>query len=218
MNNIVLTGGINILDKYSDNAHIQVKSDSTLNAININRNLNLDITIENDAKLVLNMFDYVNDLTININVISSDRSKFTLNACFICEGKYELNIDNNLYGSDIENTVNIRGINEKSGTVKILMNGVVAGETKNNIMNEYARIINKSDSANVLIPNLIVNTNEVSANHGVSIGGFRDNELFYLMSKGIDKHTAKKIIEEGFILSIMDETNKETIKNILIGR
>ena len=76
----------------------------------------------------------------------------------------------------------------------------------------------KSEISNVLIPNLVVNTNEVEANHGVSIGGIDEDEMFYLMSKGISKATAKKLIEEGFILSIMPDDIKERIKNILVGR
>ena len=70
----------------------------------------------------------------------------------------------------------------------------------------------------MLIPNLIVNTNDVEANHGVSIGSIDEKELFYLMSKGIDRHNAVKIIEEGFLEAIMPEDVKEKIKNILVGR
>ena len=65
---------------------------------------------------------------------------------------------------------------------------------------------------------MVVNTNEVIANHGISIGGVNEEELFYLMCKGISKANAIKLIEEGFILSIMDNELKERIKNILLGR
>ena len=98
------------------------------------------------------------------------------------------------------------------------MDGTVAGETKDNTLNEYARIINKSEASNVMIPNLVVNTNEVMANHGVSVGSIDEDELFYLATKGINKYTAQKLVEEGFILSIMNDEIKERIKNILLGR
>lgn len=218
MNNIVLSSGVNYLDRFIDEAVVNVKNNSILNIINLGKNLHLHFKIENNANLTVNMFDYAEDISIYLTVEAADRSHFVLNAGFIAEGKYDLNIDTNLYGDDIDVDVNIRGINEENGVVKILMNGTVAGETKNNVLNEYARIINKSVSTNVLIPNLIVNTNEVVANHGVSIGGFNDDELFYLTSKGIKKSNARRLIENGFILSIMDDDNREKIKNILIGR
>lgn len=218
MNNIVLDGGVTKLDRLFSITNITVKSDSVLNAINLGINNKINITIEEEATLVFNLFNFEDETSIDINIESRDKSKINLNAGFISRIKYDLNINTNLYGDDILTNVEVRGINESTGTVKILMNGTVAGETKNNVMNEYAKIINKSEYSNVLIPNLIVNTNEIEANHGVSIGGHNKDEIFYLMSKGLDEYAAKSVIEEGFILSIMDGEIREIIKNILIGR
>lgn len=218
MHNILLSQGINYLDRFSNNAKIIVKDDSILNVINLGLSLDLDISIEKNSKLTLNIFDFDENIKINIKVQSDDNSKFIMNSSFIAEGLYEMNIDANLYGNNIVNEVNIRGINEKNGNVKITMNGLVAGETNNNVISEYAKIINKSDESNVLIPNLIVNTCDVVANHGVSVGTYDKDELFYLRCKGLSLENAKRIIEEGFLLSIMDDDMKEKIKNILLGR
>lgn len=213
-----MSDGVVFLDKYMDSANLVIKGNAVLNAINLHNNLNLNIKIEDGAAMVLNMFDYAVSLDVHIDIEANDNSSFQINSSFICENKYSLDIETKLYGSAICGEVNVRGINEKEGTVKVVMNGTVAGETKGNVLNEYAKVLNKSELSNVLIPNLIVNTNEVEANHGVSIGKIDDNELFYLMSKGINKYHAVKIIEEGFILSIMPDDIKEKIKNILVGR
>lgn len=218
MNKIVLNGGINVLEKFNEDAMITVSEDSVLNAINLQGDLNLDIKISNNKTFTLNIFDYVTVKNINLLVECDDEAKFNLNVSFINSGSYNLNVKNNLYGSNIISNVNVRGINESGANTTILMDGTVAGETVGNVLNEYAKIINKSDKSSVLIPNLIVNTNDVIANHGVSIGNINDDELFYLKSKGIDKYSARKLLEEGFILSIMDEDIKTQIKNILIGR
>lgn len=218
MNKLLLNGSTSALDKYIEEAEITVKGNSTLNSININNNFVLDILIEKDSTLTFNMFNYANNLDIVLNITCDDNAKFVFNNSFITNNTYNLKINTNLYGSNIVNDVNIRGLNEENGSVKIVMNGTIAGETKDNVLNEFAKIINKSKNANVLIPNLIVNTNEVEANHGVSIGRINDEELFYLMSKGINKKESEKLIKEGFILSIMVEDNKNLIKNILMGR
>lgn len=218
MNNIILSGGVNSLEKFTTDSSIIVKAPSILNAINLCKDINLDIKINAGASLVINLFDYADNETVNIRIESYDNSSLTINSSFIAAGKYELNIDENLYGDNIKCDVFIRGINEAAGIVKIDMTGTVAGETKGSVLNEYARIINKSENSSVLIPNLIVNTNEVIANHGVSIGGFRNDELFYLASKGIDEETSKKLIEEGFINSIFDSETRDIVKNVLIGR
>lgn len=213
-----MSGGVSNLDKYINSAQIIVRGDTVLNAINLNNNLKLNIKVENEASLVLNMFDYANDLEIDLNIEADDNTTFIVNASFISEVKYALNIDTKIYGNNIVGNVFIRGINEETGIVRVTMNGTVAGETTGNVLNEYAKILNKSELSNVLIPNLIVNTCDVTANHGVTIGQIRDEELFYLMSKGISKSYATKMIEDGFLLSIMPPEASEKIKNILIGR
>lgn len=217
-NKIVLSGGVFDLDKFNNSAHIIIKGDTIVNAINLHNNMNLYIKLEEGVSLIFNMFDYAVSLETNIVVEADENSSFVVNAAFISENKYNLDVETKFYGNNIDGTVNIRGINEREGTVKVLMEGTVAGETHGNVLNEYARVLNKSEFSNVLIPNLIVNTSEVEANHGVSVGHIDESELFYMMSKGISKTNATKLIEEGFILSIMDEEVKQKILNILVGR
>lgn len=217
-NTIILKGGVIDLDKYNDSVQIIIEKDTIINAINLHNNPKLKIILKEGASCEFNLFDYAVDLTVQLDIESHDNSHFTLNNSFIAEKKYDLTLESKLYGNNITQNINIRGINEEEGIVKITMEGTVAGETKGSVLNEYARILNKSYMTNVIIPNLLVNTDEVEANHGVSIGKIREEELFYLMSKGIDKAHATKLIEEGFILSIMPEDVKVIIKNILMGR
>ena len=218
MNKILLNNDIVTLDNKINDAEINVKKDSTLYIINPKHKLDLNIKIESNSKLNVLLFSNIGPLEVKLNIESNDNSVFNFSNSFIADEIYNLDINTNLYGNNISNNVNIRGINEENGTIVINMNGTVAGETKDNVLSEYAKIINKSSESNVLIPNLIANTNDVIANHGVSIGGFNNDELFYLTSKGIDEENAKKLIEEGFILSILDEEMVGIVKNILIGR
>lgn len=217
-NKIVLSGGVHDLEKYNNSVHLIIKEDTILNAINLHNNMKLYIVIEEGKSLTLNMFDYAVDLKTDIVIEANDNSNFLVNASFISDTKYELDIETRLYGDEIEGEVNVRGINEREGTSKVVMNGIVAGETRGNVLSEYAKVLNKSTFSSVLIPDLIVNTSEVQANHGVTIGHIDSKQLFYMMSKGISKANATKIIEEGFILSIMDEDVKQRIQNILVGR
>lgn len=217
-NKILMTDDIVYLDKFVKKSFVRVVGNCTLNAINLHNNMSLIIEIEKNSVLVLNIFDYavLNEVTLDITL--DDGASLILNDAFIAEKKYGLYIDTKLYGSNANVYVNVRGINEENATSTVIMNGCVAGGIDGVTLNEYAKVINKSDNSAVLIPNLIVNTNEVEANHGVSIGSINRDELFYLMSKGISNSDASKMIENGFLLSIMGEDVKEKIKNVLVGR
>lgn len=218
LNKIILSGGIVDLDKFVDNVEVTVNKNTTLNAINLHNNLKLFIKVKTNCTLVLNIFDYAVSLETKVSVELDDGSKLIFNNAFISEEKYSLDIDTKLYGNDIDVQVNIRGINEENGTTYISMNGRVAGLTHNSHLNEYAKVINKSNNSAVLIPNMFVDTNDVEANHGVSIGNLALDEIFYLQSKGINEEEARKMLENGFLLSIMDIDTKEKIQNILVGR
>lgn len=218
MNTIILSGGVCDLDKYHDSAEFIVKADTIVNAINLHNNMDVRFVIEKGNSLTLNIFDYAVSLETKVEIEASDATKFVVNNAFIAETKYAFDCNVLLYGDNIEGTVNVRGINEKEGMIKVVMKGTVAGETHGNVLNEYAKILNKSDYSNVIIPDLIVNTSEVEANHGATIGHIDENQLFYMMSKGLNKYNASKTIEEGFLIDIMNEDNKQKIRNILVGR
>ena len=217
MNNISLSSGSFDLERYNSSSKLEVSGKTTLNALNMCGDLNLDIQVEKNAEFTLNIFDFDERVKNNIKITSKSNAKVKINISFIAIHECDVTIDSSIDGVNIVNDVNIRGINE-SAVVNITLNGTATKKCKDSIINEYAKVINTSDRANTLIPNLIVNTNEVTANHGVSIGSIDSDALFYLESKGIDKDSAVKMIEEGFIISIMDDDIKDRIRNILLGR
>ena len=54
-----------------------------------------------------------------------------------------------------------------------------------------------------LRPQLEILTDEVSASHGATTGALDDTMLFYLLSRGLDAGTARKLLEWAFIADVM---------------
>lgn len=54
-----------------------------------------------------------------------------------------------------------------------------------------------------LRPQLEILTDEVSASHGATTGALDDAMLFYLLSRGLDADTARKLLEWAFIADVM---------------
>jgi len=60
------------------------------------------------------------------------------------------------------------------------------------------------------IPSLEIQENDIKAGHATTVGRVNDLELFYLMSRGIEEKSAKMLIINGFLQSIIDRfPNKE---------
>lgn len=44
-----------------------------------------------------------------------------------------------------------------------------------------------------------IKNNEVKASHSASVGRIDEEQLFYLESRGVEKHDAEKLIIKGFL-------------------
>jgi len=68
------------------------------------------------------------------------------------------------------------------------------------------------------IPQLLIDNNDVKCSHAVAVGRIDEEKIFYLMSRGISKETAKREIIRGFLESSINEVKDEKIKEIIKSR
>lgn len=62
-------------------------------------------------------------------------------------------------------------------------------------------------------PILLIDEYDCFANHGAAIGKMSDEDLFYLMSRGLDKSQAFLLILEGMIAPFMDRIENDELKS-----
>lgn len=55
------------------------------------------------------------------------------------------------------------------------------------------------------IPGLEIEANDVRATHGASIGPIDEEQIFYLMSRGLEREQAKRTIVEGFLTPTLEQ-------------
>ena len=65
------------------------------------------------------------------------------------------------------------------------------------------------------IPALEIEENEVEAGHAASVGRLEDDQLFYLMSRGLSEEQAKKLLIDGFIQDIFDKIQTPRLREPL---
>ncbi len=68
---------------------------------------------------------------------------------------------------------------------------------------EHGMILSKEARADA-IPGLEIETNDVKATHSASVAQISDEELFYLMSRGLSEDAAKKLIIIGFFEPLIE--------------
>lgn len=103
-----------------------------------------------------------------------------------------------------------RSRSEYSGLIKVLpaAQGTDAYQANRNlILSEEA--LAKS------IPQLEIEANEVRCTHGATVAPVEEEHLFYLMSRGIDRVTAQKLIVFGFFGEVLDRIRVPAVREEL---
>ena len=65
------------------------------------------------------------------------------------------------------------------------------------------------------IPQLEIEANEVRCTHGATVSPVEEEHLFYLMSRGIDRVTAQKLIVFGFFTDVLDRIRVPKVRDEL---
>ena len=198
------------IDIKVDKLNLIVNGNVCIYDYNINKNLELNIKVNNNSSLTYYMFSDNSFDTKIINIDNFDNSKTNFNYSFKTDSDCNLKINNNILENDIDSIIRVRGVSLKKANIIIDSNGYVKKDTSNNNFNEDLRGLFLKDGDIKINPNMYIDSNDVIANHNSTIGSINKDYLFYLNSKMIDNKDAKKLIVSGFINSILDS---EKIKN-----
>jgi Fe-S cluster assembly protein SufD len=69
----------------------------------------------------------------------------------------------------------------------------------------------KADS----IPSLIVKTDNVSASHGGTVGEIDEDQVFYMMTRGISRREAVRILVEGYFEPVIQKLEDEPLETLV---
>jgi len=116
--------------------------------------------------------------------------------------KYDLTIYHN-NPKTFSNIIN-NGVNTNDGNLIFNVSSFVPnGNAKCDVI-QTSRIVNLTLNKCQICPNLYIDEYDVNASHSAYIGNFKEDELFYLMSRGINKKEAEYLLIKGFLLNDME--------------
>lgn len=67
-------------------------------------------------------------------------------------------------------------------------------------------------------PLLLIDEFDVEASHGAAIGKIDEEELYYLMSRGLTENAAQRLIINGFLSPVMNLLETDVLKNMFLKR
>ena len=221
MNNILVENDNLSFDKGENNlvitkpiVNLTITNEVTINIIkNFAKIEELNITVKKDGVCYLNLFGNKTKGHIKVNVMIEDNATFLANASLVAIAKYVVDITTTM-ANNCRNIFNLNALAIGGGSYNIGFNGHVLKNTINNQMRECVNILNLNNSQNQVEPNMLIATNEVQADHFVTISNIDPDYLFYLKSKGLEENEAIELFKKGFILDlfVLDENVTNLIK------
>ena len=222
---------INILVKENINASLIEKND---------KNRNIKIEFENNSSIKYISIDLSNSSNKEIRLAKNNNLNMVL-ANFNGGNK-----DFKIYLNDEESNLDIKSIimmkdnddkekievyhNAKNTTSKIenyitsnkakidvdVIGKIKKGMSNSNCVQKSRGIILTNDAKIKVMPVLLIDEFDVSANHGAAIGKIDEEGLYYLMSRGISKKDAEMLIIKGFLSPILSSLSNEELKDEIL--
>jgi len=204
-----------IYDYCSDsNVELYVEEGSTVNYIitkskNSKRVFNVDGTLN----IISIYFSNTNeDLLINLNKENATTNVKNLVICNGVESNFIQYVKHNskVTFSNIENI----GIAFDSGNITFDTTGKIEkGMSKSKCAQLSRGIVMDNKSTVTAKPILLIDEYDCFANHGASIGKMSDDDLFYLMSRGLNKDEAFLLILQGIVRPFIVAIPNEILRN-----
>lgn len=204
MNNIIIDkvklDGEIVIDNLEYNTYeISKNSFVTIN-INSYKFNKYEFNLEENAHLIINKSynekEIDEEITINLNGFNA-RVDYNFSTLTYNNQKYVININHN-EKSTISNVIN-HGVVMNDSQLLFEVNSVVKKGNKASKLNQASKIIVMSSNNSTIKPNLFIDEYDVDAVHSATIGKFRKEDIFYLMTKGLKKEDAINLLIKGFL-------------------
>ena len=215
---------INIIDdtdllleiKSIGNIIFEIEKDKKLKIKNIsksnNRHIKFEYNLGENSNLFINEFLLCNEVEeehyVNLNEHNASINMM-IRSISTNEEKYKVIV--NHLANNTKSNIEARSVNTSDGKIHFHIESKVPKEITNCDVNQDTRIYTFNQNKCTIDPILLIENNDVIANHAAFIGRFDEEVLFYLMSRGISKKESIHLLVKGFL----NIDNDEEILNII---
>jgi FeS assembly protein SufB len=130
--------------------------------------------------------------------------------------RYALNTLSNHVGTATNAETLVKGV--LAGDSRVEFEGMIRVQPKAqqtaSFLSDHTLLLSKTCRAES-IPSLEIGANEVSASHGATTGQVDEEQLFYLMVRGIPRDEAERIIVQGFFEPVLQRIPLENLRTRL---
>ena len=184
-----------------------------------NTKCNFNIELKENASLNIDLIYLNNECENNINAnLTGEYAVLNLNVLSLAKNaKKTFDITISHLARETKSSVTNNGISFENGKNIFNVTGIIKPNMKNSDVRQITRGLILSPSGEcVANPNLLIDFYDVKAYHGATIGKISDDDLFYLMSRGLTKNEAFMLVINGLLEPYIKDITEENIKNSIM--
>jgi len=201
-------------------------STALISLLNKNPDINLEIKGEVSENATLNIaladFNLSGNSLCNstINLVKKNaKSNFYLSSVATLENKKNYYINFNNLEESTQSNIEAFGVSLKSSEINIKGISYIKKGAVKSVANQSVRVILFDEkSRGSASPSLKIDCDDIKANHSCSIGSINEDHLYYLLSRGLDLESVRKLIVTGYIIPIKNyfpKSEKKYIDNFI---
>lgn len=213
---------LEIVDSDSIGLDIEILSDVMVKLFVISCDNNLKVRnhyqLGENSNLILFKFYYnkmVNEeVVIDLN---GDKAMVSYNFSSISNGSEEYHIIVNHNDNRVISKISNKCIGLDGSKLSLQIDSNLDKGNVDCVMDQNSRILTLGDVEATIIPNMFIEENSVEARHGSVVGKISDEDIFYLMSRGISESEAITLLVKGLIFSnlVVDMEKRARIFQII---
>ncbi len=154
----------------------------------------------------------------NYTDLMGDGSESHFKSVVVGRGKQRQNFTTKIvsHGQNTNGMILKHGVvNDESTAIFNGIGSILQGATGSNAEQESRMLILNDRARADANPILLIREDEVTAGHAATVGRVDPLELFYLMSRGISKQEAERLIIRGFLQPVVSVLKAEGMKKLL---
>ncbi|MBR2067315.1 MAG: SufD family Fe-S cluster assembly protein [Solobacterium sp.] len=187
---------------YNDaHSHIEIKEDYAVDG-------ELHITFSE-----CNLASSIHDLRVHLN---REYAKAKVNSASLVNVKKNYHIEVINHAAKTEGLIQNYAVVLAEGNLMIDAIGKIERGAKKSQSHQTSRALSFAEGQKAtILPELLIDENDVQASHAMSMGKVDDEQLYYMMSRGLSMEDCTSLISKGYLLPILDEIEEDELSDKL---
>lgn len=200
--------------------HVECESNSKVNLFLMNENTEAlklinHTEVNEGAELTLSFaeFNEAESSITSMVKLAGRNASCQMNSAILSKHSKNLVMTVHHQASNTHSNMNHSGVLLEGGKLLIDATGKIDKGAKGAKSHQKSRALtfDQPKSATVL-PQLLIDENDVEASHATSVGQIDENQMYYLQSRGLTKAQATQLITLGALMPIAEVLSDATIK------